>query len=186
MGGGDIRTTRDRIERAARNISGELVKSLACTLSGGLVKPHTQTGNAILYALTGRPKSFKILGGWGAIYPHRTEEREALPPFTLQAREMARDFQGRTRTKNNPTHHGRGPHRRARFDRTPRTIRPAPNRRARFNPARTHRSGRHDFERELYVNARASAGQGLATIQDKRGRGHPPNWKRGGIAGKGR
>lgn len=91
---------------------------------------------------------------------------------------MARDFQGRTRTKNNPTHHGRGPHRRPRFERTPRTIRPAPNRRARFNPARTHRSGRHDFKKELYVNARASAGQGLATIQDKRGRGHPPKWKR--------
>ena len=73
------------------------------------------------------------MGGWGALYPHRTEEREALPPFTHSASEGEAIPKARA-PNSHTTNNRRGPYRRPRFNRTQPTIQPAPNRRARFNP----------------------------------------------------
>lgn len=74
-----------------------------------------------------------FLGGWGALYPHRTEEGEALTPFTHNASEGEAIPKARA-PNSHTTKNRRGPYRRARFNRTPPTMKPAPNRRSRFNP----------------------------------------------------
>lgn len=120
-----------------------------------------------------RSKVFRDFGGLGGKVsaPHRGTQtpcqRSAVPSLAAQRRRQY----GRARTTLHTENRAR-PTRRARFGRRPRTIQPAPNRRARFDP-RERTEAAAQIPKKLYVNARASAGQGLATMPGKRGR-EPP------------
>lgn len=121
-----------------------------------------------------RSKVFRDFGGLGGKVsaPHRGTQtpcqRSAVPSLAAQRRRQY----GRARTTLHTENRAR-PSRRARFGRRPRTIPHAPNRRARFDPRERTEAAATNPKKKLYVNARASAGQGLATTLSKRGR-EPP------------
>lgn len=138
-----MRTTRDRIARNARTNSGERLKGSFVRYPGACKRRGRIPKRDFFNLLTGRRNLGGLLylnggkgAGWGPAggkhnAPH--PKREALTPFIHNASEGEAIPKARA-PNSHTTKNRRGPYRRARFNRTPRTMKPAPNRRARFNP----------------------------------------------------